>query len=493
MSQRPIHTLLLSFMFALRGVAPVEAVPTFPVKYSTDGRYLVDQRGTPFAVMGRTAWFLTSLDTADYRTFVDDTAARGFSAVELHVISHDPRGNHPPFDGQRNAPFLKRLDEAGWTGELSYGAIEDEAPDFATPNEAYWRRVDDLLSYCEIQGLLVFMFPAYVGFRGEAQGWMQEMVANGPARMQTYGAWIAARYRDRRNLVWMMGGDMGSFDPAEAATEQALLAGLKGVSGQQSTLFSAEWASESIAIDQPTFGGAMTLNGAYSWGGDVASQGRRAYDSHRVMPAFLLEGPYDEEGPDGNGVNPSAVQPVRRFQWWGWLSTIGGYVSGNGYVWPFREDSWWTFGDGSWRAHLDTQGSRDMGRLNAFMQSVAWHSLVPSGLDGMRDLIPVGGSAPGIADYVTAAAARDGTLLIAYVPPAHTGSIGVDMDAIHAPATGRWFDPTAGTYVPIDTGTIETGVHLFTPPGENSGGQGDWVLVLEARGPSSMAPSPTGR
>ena len=34
----------------------------------------------------------------DYRTFIDDTAARGYNAIELHVINHDPRGNHPPFN-----------------------------------------------------------------------------------------------------------------------------------------------------------------------------------------------------------------------------------------------------------------------------------------------------------------------------------------------------------------------------------------------------------
>ena len=157
----------------------------------------------------------------------------------------------------------------------------------------------------------------------------------------------------------------------------------------------------------------MTLNGAYDWGGDVNNHGRRAYAYSPVKPAFLLEEPYDEEGPDGNNVNASATQPVRRFQWWGWLSTIGGYISGNGYVWPFNAPAW--------RAHLDTQGSRDMARLNAFIQSIAWYELVPSGLGGMKTLITAGGSSVSLSDYVAAAATPDGTLLVAYIPPAHNG------------------------------------------------------------------------
>ena len=52
--------------------------------------------------------------------------------------------------------------------------------------------------------------------------------------------------------------------------------------------------------------------------------GRRAYAVNKG-PAWLQEGPFDEEGPDGINYNPTAAgQPVRRYYWWGWLSAIGG-------------------------------------------------------------------------------------------------------------------------------------------------------------------------
>ena len=35
--------------------AGAQAAPAFPVKYSADKRYLVDQAGTPFPILGRTA------------------------------------------------------------------------------------------------------------------------------------------------------------------------------------------------------------------------------------------------------------------------------------------------------------------------------------------------------------------------------------------------------------------------------------------------------
>ena len=469
--------LIAALLGVLAGVAA--AAPAFPVKYSANKRYLVDQNGVPFPILGRTAWFITSLSLADYRTYIDDTAARGYNAIEFHVLNHDPRGNNPPFNGNGDRPFTNRLDGTAWSGALTYGNIANEAPNFTTPNAAYWNFVDGVLAYAETKGILVFMFPAYVGFNGGDQGYLQEMVANGSTKMQTYGAWIATRYKNQKNLVWMMGGDMGTpphaFNAAQTSVERSLLNGLKSVAGQKSIFFSAEWDSESIGTDQTDFGSSMTLNSVYSWTGAVSSHGRRAYARSPVEPAFLLEEPYDEEGADGNNVNQSATQPVRRFQWWGWLSTIGGYIAGNGYVWQFRADNVTV----DWRNHLDTLGSRDMTRLNAFIGSIAWQNLVPSGLNGMRTLVTSGGSPVSSSDYVAAVATPDGKLLVAYIPPAHSGSITVDMGAMSGLTRARWFDPTSAAYSGIGTGFTNSGPRAFTPPGSNNAGANDWVLVLD--------------
>jgi hypothetical protein len=466
-------------------LAPLAAeAVTFPVRLSASRRYLEDQAGVPFAILGRTGWFVISQpDTGTgYKTFVDDTAAKGYTAIELHVLDHDPRGQNPPFAGNGALPFTKTLGGAAWSGALTYTNIASEAPDLTMPNEPFWAYVDAFLAYCESKGILVFMFPAYVGYAGGDQGWMQELVANGTSNARQYGASIANRYKAQKNLVWMMGGDMGTgglpFSAAQTAVEQALIDGLKSVPGQQSTNFSAEWNSESICTDQPAFGASCTLNGAYSWSGDVSNQARRAYARTPVLPAFLLEEPYDQEGPDGNGVNGSATQPVRRFQWWGVLSGIAGYIAGNGYVWPFKS---------GWETHLSTQGAQDMGRLNAFLGSIPWWTLVPSGLNGMKTLITAGGSSQSAADYVAAAASPDGALLVAYAPPAHTGSITVEMTAMSGNTRARWFNPATAAYTLISASLPNTGTQVFTPSGNNGSGFPDWVLVLDTTGSGSPA------
>lgn len=58
---------------------------------------------------------------------------------------------------------------------------------------------------------------------------MKELVANGKEKSMAYGAWIANRYSHRKNIVWMLWGDMGKFNDDQKIAEQALIDGFKSV------------------------------------------------------------------------------------------------------------------------------------------------------------------------------------------------------------------------------------------------------------------------
>ena len=81
-------------------------------------------------------------------------------------------------------------------------------------------------------------------------------------------------------------------------------------------------------------------------------------------------------------------------------------------------------------------------------------------------------------DWIVSAATHDGHLLAAYVPDAHTGSFGVTMSALSAPAHARWFDPSTGAYTAIGT-FANSGVQEFTPPGPKTHGR--WLKARAAR------------
>ena len=396
-----------------------------------------------------------------------DTAARGFTAIEFFL--HHFRGNSPaPFDGEGNAPFSKRLDGSPWDGSLVYVDAVNEAPDFTHPNAPYWATIDDIIASAASRNLMVLWFPAYAGLSDGLDGWLVEMAANGVAKMQSYGAWVANRYKDAPNIVWMLGGDRGLAGEAEIAVEQALIEGLLSVRGQRSILFSNEWQGESIGTDQPVFGRHINLNGCYSWGGRTASICRKGYAHTPAIPAFLQEGPFDEEGPDGNSANPSAVQPIRRFSWWGWLSAIAGYTFGNGYAWSMMP---------GYTEHLDTEQTRHHTILNNFVRSIEWWTLVPDGLGDIGTLVTAGAGAMDTDSYVAAAANPGGTLLVAYLGPGHAGEVTIDMGKMRGSASGRWFDPTSGDYQAVGT-LPNSATSTFAPPGVNAAGDRDWVLIL---------------
>lgn len=460
------------FIVPLLTVFSVTAQVKFPLKASENSRYLVDQQNKPFPILGRTSWCIISQSPAGYKAYIANTLSRGFNAIEIAGIFHWKASNHPPFNGAGDFPFLKRLNGSAWDGALAYSDTATGAPDFTTPNERYWQYVDTFLNYCESKGILVLFFPGYVGYPNTNEGWMTELVANGPEKIHDYGAWIARRYKNQKNLVWMLLGDDGNFDGAKKEVEAALIAGLKSVPGQQSILYTAESKSGQNARDQQDFGHEMNLNGVYTWDSiGVPHLGRRAYSQNPVIPAFLLEEPYDEEGPDGNNFNPHATQPVRRFEWWGWLTTTGGYVAGNGFIWPFI--------DPYWKQHLNTRAANDMRVLNSFIRSFDWWRLVPSGLNGMKELIVENGGDDSLSDFVSAAATIEGDLLVAYVPPAHSGAVSVDMSALKDKVFASWLDPSNGKIVAVRAASFSnSGTQQFTPPAKNASGFNDWVLVL---------------
>ena len=73
---------------------------TFPVKTSTNGRYLVDRNNKPFPILGRTSWCVISQPVKDYQVYIENTISHGYNAIEMSVICHWPQSNYPPHNGR---------------------------------------------------------------------------------------------------------------------------------------------------------------------------------------------------------------------------------------------------------------------------------------------------------------------------------------------------------------------------------------------------------
>jgi hypothetical protein len=429
----------------------------FPLRVSTNARTLLAQTGRPFPLLGRNAWSVIGLSAVDAATFLADTVAKGFNAIEVWIPGAFHDTANVPRDGASNLPFLKRLDGTSWDGSFT-GSLAD----FTTPNPAYWAFVDTFVATCRSAGILLLWFPAYVGYpAAEKEGWMAEMEANGATKMQTYGAYLASRYQGYANIAWGLGGDRGTddqlFSAGQKLVEQGLIDGLTSVAGK---FYFAEWRHPNIASAQSDFGSYITLNSTYVGATDVVNQGQAAYAVSPTMPAFMMESPFETQ-----------ADPVRRFCWWGWLSTINGYCLGNVPLFTFAT---------GWADSLDTRGALDCAKLNAFVRSIPYQTLTPETVASAHTKITAGGGTSVTSANWVGAAYNGTTLFVAYLPPAHTGTVTVDMTVMSGTTTSRWFDPTTGTYTADASGIANTGTHVFTRPGNNSLGDADWVLRLDA-------------
>ena len=476
----------------------------YPLSVSSNGRFPQSPDGTPYPIKMDSTWYAEfNLDPTDQNTYFANRQSKGFTAILHTLIEHIGTLNKPPLDFNSVLPFTKRLDGGTYTGSPNgtttangnsgqysadpYSNINNQSPDFTYPNSTYWNTFKTFVALCRTYNYVVFLFPAYVGFSGDDEGWMGEMVANDavigaggqtgqsyadPSKslLWNYGAYVANFFKSVDNIIWVMGGDYGSggssgtFTAPQKAAVNSLMAGMKSVAGQSSNLFTAHWSRPSLASDVTLSAGSFDLESVYA-DNSAAQYARSGYNNSPAAPCFCIENRYEGAA--------AGSPPYRQYIWWQ-VTSGGGYAFGNDTAPPI-----YLFQSGHWPGEMDSQTALDCTRISAFISGVAWPSLVPSGLNGMRTLITAGGgtASPQSTDYISAAATPDGTCIIAYVPPAHSGSFTVDVTGMGGAILVRWFDPTNAKYT--SGGVISNGAaQAFTTPGTNSGGDNDWVLLL---------------
>jgi len=420
----------LACAIAAYGVGP------YPLRVSPDHRHLVDQSGEPFLVHGDSPWSLISGLTRDEaELYLERRRSQGFNSIIVNLIEHKFRG---PVNRYGEGPFTT-------------------PGDFSAPNEKYFQHADWVIRKAAEKGIQVFLAPIYLGYIGTDEGWVEEVLKNGPEKCRGWGLYVGKRYRDFDNLVWLIGGDR---NPDKGRAEiDAFVAGVKEVDHRH--LFTAHCHPENSAMDQFGHDGWLDLNDTYTYE-IVHRKLLNDYNRTPSMPFTLSESTYEGEH------NASAVQ-VRRQAYWALLCGATGQFMGNRPIWLF---------DPGWEAALDSTGAQDMVRLKALFTSRRWYDLVP---DQKHEVVVDGlGEFRGL-DYLAAARTADGATVIAYLPTSRP--FAVDLTKISGKtAEARWFNPRTGEAVA--EGEFPTsGRKQFTPPGD-----GDWVLVLDDAARKAVAP-----
>ena len=451
------------------------ASPAYPLKASANNRYLVDQNDVPFLMVGDSPQALIgNLSPMEAAFFMENRRRYGINTLWINLLCNAAtacNADGTTFDGI--APFTT-------------------ANDLSTPNPAYFERANGIINLAAENGLVVILDPI------ETIGWLRLLRTNGIDKAFAFGQYLGNRYKNFPNIIWMHGNDFQSWQKAtDDALVQAVARGIRSLDSNHIHTVELNYLTSGSLEDQ-SWAPLIELNAAYTYFPTYA-QVLTEYNRSNFKPVFMLEAHYEFE--HNPGTDGGSTQNLRRQEYWTMLSGATGQLYGSAHTWQLQK---------GWKSYLDTPGVIQLGYMKNLFASKKWYDLIPdqahtvvtSGYGSFSclvgkfladvgkdpDLIP--GALVRIRKYsaigsittstcATAARTSDGFSVMAYLPTIRT--ITVDMSRLVSIATARWYDPTNGEYADIDGSPFaNTGSRKFTPPGNNSSGVGDWILVLEA-------------
>lgn len=426
---------------AASGIRSLTVTPSeFPLRLDQGQRHLVTATGKPFLIHGDTAWSLIAqLSREDALAYLDDRAARGFNTLLVNLIEHR-FASKAPANAYGDRPFVI-------PGKLS------------GLNDAYFDHAVWVMKRAAERGFIVLLAPTYAGAGGGDEGWYRAMHATGNQDMATYADYIVRRFGGLPNVIWVHGGD---YDVAEKRPIEIVARHIHDA--LPSTIATAHIGPESNVDEFWRGAGWFQLSNVYTYG--RVQPAAIAHVRRTPRPFFLMESAYENE-------HGAGAKRVRMQAYDALLSGAVGHLFGNSPIWHFGSK------DGrSWRAALDSPGTRSMMRLAELLGQVPWWRLRPD-IEG--SFLQADPTLPRDLPSAVAATASDGTLALVYVPTSR--SITVDLSRLSkSRLNGFWHDPeTPGApSVPLSVETLH-GVTQLQPPSAAGRRDEDWLLELRVQ------------
>jgi hypothetical protein len=453
---------LLTFLSAMAS-AFAQSTRIQPLKISANGRYFTTASGAPFFWLGDTGWLLfNKLTREEAEKYLEDRRSKGFNVIQVMVVHSAGQVNAYGDAALENKNVARPRTTPGnaFTDTLQYD---------------YWDHVDYIIDKATEKGLYMALVPVW-GSNVKAGLVTQEQA-------RTYTAWLAARYKNKPNIIWLNGGDIkGSDSLAVWNTIGATLH--KDDPGhiatyhprgrfQSSTWFHNEpWLQFNMFQSGHRNYAQDTSAGELHYGEDNWRYIQADYQRKPIKPT--LDGEPSYEGiPQGlhDTLQPSwTAADVRRYGYWSVFAGGAGYTYGNNAVMqmhkPGDKDGNYGVKD-FWYHAIDDEGARQMKYLKDLMLSRPYLERVP-------DQSLIAGNPGEKYDHLLATRGKQYAFIYTY-----TGrTMQVNMGSIAGDTVKAcWFNPRNG-HVTLIGKFSNKGVATFDPPGVQTNGN-DWVLILD--------------
>lgn len=452
------------------------------LRVSSNNHYLQTATGRHVFYFADTAWSLfKKLNRADAEAYLQDVAAKGFNAVQAVALWTLTRKSAYGDDaiGMTNG----RFDPSKILTTPGNDPLDPVAYD-------YWDHIDYVLDKAAENGLYVALQPTWGNYVSGTTSYAVDMSSNifTVDNARTYGEFIGRRYGQRRNVIWMLGGDRapvysnGDFRPVWRAMAEGIARGVSGLELHWDQ--SHEGWNQVLMTYQATRrhdpGSSLwfhtdpwlDLNGIQADYHNLAYRARTDWNKTPPKPTLVLEARYEDEvATDGVlfvGAFKSRYEAFHAF-----FAGSLGYSYGHKSIWQMLTT------DKTWRMALNDPGRLSMRYFRQFVDGLSDTTLfnrVPDQtlLDGAL------GSATA-EDLLLALRGSDRRYAMVYSTNGRDIRLKLAMIATGT-ADASWFNPRTGASSSVGAFTTGTGapIQTFNPPGD-PGPDNDWVLKLTVR------------
>ena len=425
------------------------------LQVSADKRNLVHQDGSPFFWLADTGWELFHrLDSNDVNQYLSKRAAQGFTLIQAVALA-ELDGLHTP---------------------NRYGATPLENDDPLRPKEEYFRYVDWVIDRAASYGMYIGLLPTW-GDKLFKNRWGAGPEIFNEINARQYGKWIGDRYKDKTNIVWILGGDRLPRNDTDVNVWRAMAAGvIEGVGNKDKALLTYHPQPSATSSSSPWFHNDDWLDFNMLQTGHcrdikVWELIQKDYNLKPVKPTLNGEPIYEDHPVCFNAkeLGYTNSYDIRKAAYLSVFAGSAGFTYGCHAVWQFHTPPQPGVNGPlkSWQASLDLPAASQMKHLKNFMSNYGKSArpaeeILTDTLDGTKRI----------------QAMRTNNHILVYSAGGEPFSLQPQQVNLKKSTRGFWYNPRAGTKQKLDQNTILQ--NKFTPPSNGEGN--DWVLLLSEQG-----------
>ncbi len=417
---------------------------------SANKRFLTKD-GKPFFWLGDTAWELFHrLTREEADRYLQKRKEQGFTVIQAVVLAEMDGIRKPNAYGHR--PLLNE--------------------DPSTPDEKYFEHVDYIIDKADSLGINIALLPCW-GDKIDKGRWGKGPEILNKKNAAALGTWLAKRYKNRTNIIWVLGGDRNPRSDADVAIWNAMGNAIQQATTNKAIISfhptsgaysSAEWFHKQNWLSFNMFQtGHCRDEKVYDKIGAV-------YNLLPVKPVMDAESIYEDHPICFNAkdLGLSNAYDIRRLAYLDLFSGAFGHTYGCHDVWQMyspREESI----NGAtkyWFDALDLPGANQLKYVRRLIETHSMADRVPD-----QSIIKENNYPP--SQRIQATRGRD--YIFVYTAEGLPFTL-MPRKISGQECTGHWMNPRDGSVK--EAGKISLSAQKVMIPPTTGYGQ-DWVLVIE--------------